>query len=188
MITIFLCLTELKKSNGTLTPISKDLVYKKNMKAINCKIEIPIKFIAGCPKGTKEIEYLESLEIFTVEDLFKADIETIKAIENKSFRNRVMAMHQKVTSRKYLNEESIEKGKKSIFNYLKELLQIKHLNKDDKAIIAGLAVFNPILKVTRHSLLAFKDQLDFIEGEDFYSIVKKKIVKNEIRMQRKLRA
>jgi hypothetical protein len=180
--------SKLENFGRTSIPITKDLVYKRNMKTISCKIDISIKFIAGVPKGTKELEYLESLGIKTVEDLFLTHIEKIESIDNKSFRNRILAIHQKVTSRKYLYEESFIKGKKSIFNYLKELLQIKHLNHEEKAIIAGLAIFSPILKVTRRSILTFKAQLPFIEGVDFHSLKKKDIAKTEIRKQKKMRA
>lgn len=188
MIQINLCSHQFKKNGMPEISPKKPIVYKRGMKKINCIVDIPLKYISGFHPSEKEVLLLENLGLKTIEDLFSVDIEKLsKIIEIKSLRNSIISAYKKIRDREFIYEESLKKGQRSLFNYLKDLLQVKHLNFEEKAIIAGLAVFSPILKVTRRSLIEFKNNLPFLEGRDFHSIKKKAVVKNQIRYQRKLK-
>ncbi len=186
MVEVLLFLHRTQRNGLPQISEKKPLEYTRGMKKINCKIDIAVRYLAGISWSQKRIEELESIGIKTIEDFISAPVQKFDCFHQK-FKNQLLAVHEKLLSKKIVAEESFKKGKRGILSYLKALIEIRHLNTEEKAVLAGLAVFAPLLKVTRQSLVGFKSQLPFFkEGDDFQSKIKKKVFKIEIRKQRKI--
>jgi hypothetical protein len=149
MITVFL-LPHLshKIGNSDLLP-QKPLEYSRGVKRINCIVDVPISLVKGVPTCKKKLNTLSAAGIETIEDLFKATEQTLLVLKEESFYPNILTAWENVQKHVFIYKENMKIPKHLYLNR-------KYKTKEEKLIVLGISIFDPIFKskkIARNTLI-----------------------------------
>lgn len=171
MITVFLSPLGTAFSGKHDPSAQKFLEYSRDVKKINCIVNVPVSYAKGIPTCKKKLEILARAGIRTIEDLFEATEKTLSALKDESFFYAIQTACENVQKHTFIRKESMLVPRHLCLNR-----KLKH--KEDHLIQLGISIFDPIFKnkkIARNALLERipKEKEDRIEKKKKFGSVRK---------------